>query len=132
MSACRRPAMGGECYLLPSGARLLLGDAASGRFGCRTLLIWGVGSFALASLACTAAPNPCRLSVLTRPDVPHDHPDGEDPLVVIGTLLGTAGFGACGCLGYIERSVQTSPRDDVNILQIAGKQRQFARDVLMT
>lgn len=46
-----------NAYLLPLSALLLLGGAAGDRFGRRTLLIWGVGLFALASLACAAAPN---------------------------------------------------------------------------
>jgi EmrB/QacA subfamily drug resistance transporter len=46
-----------NAYLLPLSALLLLGGAAGDRFGRRTLLIWGVGLFAVASLACAAAPS---------------------------------------------------------------------------
>jgi EmrB/QacA subfamily drug resistance transporter len=46
-----------NAYLLPLSAMLLLGGAAGDRFGRRTLLIWGVGLFAVASLACAAAPD---------------------------------------------------------------------------
>lgn len=46
-----------NAYLLPLSALLLLGGAAGDRFGRRRLLIWGVGLFALASLACAAAPS---------------------------------------------------------------------------
>jgi EmrB/QacA subfamily drug resistance transporter len=45
-----------NAYLLPLSALLLLGGAAGDRFGRRRMLIWGVGLFALASLACTLAP----------------------------------------------------------------------------
>ena len=44
-------------YLLPLSALLLLGGAAGDRYGRRRLLILGTGLFALASLACTAAPS---------------------------------------------------------------------------
>ena len=46
-----------NAYLLPLSALLLLGGAAGDRFGRRRLLIAGVGLFALASLACAAAPS---------------------------------------------------------------------------
>jgi EmrB/QacA subfamily drug resistance transporter len=46
-----------NAYLLPLSALLLLGGAAGDRFGRRRLLIWGVGLFALASLACAVAPS---------------------------------------------------------------------------
>ncbi|WNV12148.1 DHA2 family efflux MFS transporter permease subunit [Tardiphaga sp. 709] len=46
-----------NAYLLPLSALLLLGGAAGDRFGRRRLLIWGVGLFALASLACAMAPS---------------------------------------------------------------------------
>ena len=46
-----------NAYLLPLSALLLLGGAAGDRFGRRTLLVGGVGLFALASLACTLAPS---------------------------------------------------------------------------
>jgi len=45
-----------NAYLLPLSALLLLGGAAGDRFGRRRLLIAGVLSFGLASLACAAAP----------------------------------------------------------------------------
>jgi EmrB/QacA subfamily drug resistance transporter len=43
-------------YLLPLSALLLLGGAIGDRFGRRTILILGVGLFALASIACAIAP----------------------------------------------------------------------------
>ncbi|MES2030090.1 MAG: MFS transporter [Pseudomonadota bacterium] len=46
-----------NAYLLPLSSLLLLGGAAGDRFGRRRLLIWGVGLFALASLACAVAPS---------------------------------------------------------------------------
>jgi EmrB/QacA subfamily drug resistance transporter len=46
-----------NAYLLPLSALLLLGGAAGDRFGRHRLLIWGVGLFALASLACALAPS---------------------------------------------------------------------------
>jgi EmrB/QacA subfamily drug resistance transporter len=46
-----------NAYLLPLSALLLLGGAAGDRFGRRRLLIAGVLSFGLASLACAAAPS---------------------------------------------------------------------------
>jgi EmrB/QacA subfamily drug resistance transporter len=46
-----------NAYLLPLSALLLLGGAAGDRYGRRRLLIWGVGLFALASLACAVAPS---------------------------------------------------------------------------
>ncbi|MDB5503367.1 MAG: Drug resistance transporter EmrB/QacA subfamily, partial [Tardiphaga sp.] len=46
-----------NAYLLPLSALLLLGGAAGDRFGRRRMLIAGVGLFALASLACAAAPS---------------------------------------------------------------------------
>ncbi|MDB5618408.1 DHA2 family efflux MFS transporter permease subunit [Tardiphaga sp.] len=46
-----------NAYLLPLSALLLLGGAAGDRFGRKRLLIAGVGLFALASLACAAAPS---------------------------------------------------------------------------
>jgi len=46
-----------NAYLLPLSALLLLGGAAGDRYGRRRLLIIGTGLFALASLACTAAPS---------------------------------------------------------------------------
>jgi EmrB/QacA subfamily drug resistance transporter len=46
-----------NAYLLPLSALLLLGGAAGDRYGRRRMLIWGVGLFALASLACTLAPS---------------------------------------------------------------------------
>ncbi|MDB5655745.1 MAG: Drug resistance transporter EmrB/QacA subfamily [Tardiphaga sp.] len=46
-----------NAYLLPLSALLLLGGAAGDRFGRRRLLIGGVGLFALASVACAAAPS---------------------------------------------------------------------------
>jgi hypothetical protein len=45
-----------NAYLLPLSALLLLGGAAGDRFGRRRLLIVGIVLFALASLACAAAP----------------------------------------------------------------------------
>ena len=50
-----------NAYLLPLSALLLLGGAAGDRFGRRRMLVAGVLLFALASLACAAAPS---LSVL--------------------------------------------------------------------
>ena len=50
-----------NAYLLPLSALLLVGGAAGDRVGRRRLLIAGVALFALASLACAAAP---RLPVL--------------------------------------------------------------------
>jgi EmrB/QacA subfamily drug resistance transporter len=46
-----------NAYLLPLSALLLLGGAAGDRYGRRRLLIAGVALFALASLACAAAPS---------------------------------------------------------------------------
>ncbi len=46
-----------NAYLLPLSALLLLGGALGDRFGRRTLLIVGVGLFALASAACGFAPS---------------------------------------------------------------------------
>src|SRR5260221_8419213 len=46
-----------NAYLLPLSALLLLGGAAGDRFGRRRLLIAGLRLFALASLACAAAPS---------------------------------------------------------------------------
>jgi EmrB/QacA subfamily drug resistance transporter len=43
-------------YLLPLSALLLLGGAAGDRFGRRRMLLIGIAMFALASLACAAAP----------------------------------------------------------------------------
>jgi EmrB/QacA subfamily drug resistance transporter len=45
-----------NAYLLPLSALLLLGGAAGDRYGRRRLLIFGIGLFALASLACALAP----------------------------------------------------------------------------
>jgi len=46
-----------NAYLLPLSALLLLGGAAGDYYGHRRLLILGTMIFALASLACAAAPN---------------------------------------------------------------------------
>ena len=46
-----------NAYLLPLSALLLLGGAAGDRLGRRRLLIGGIALFALASLACAAAPS---------------------------------------------------------------------------
>jgi EmrB/QacA subfamily drug resistance transporter len=45
-----------DAYLLPLSALLLLGGAAGDRYGRRRLLIVGVLSFGIASLACAMAP----------------------------------------------------------------------------
>jgi EmrB/QacA subfamily drug resistance transporter len=44
-------------YLLPLAALLLLGGAAGDRWGRRPLLLIGIATFALASLACAVAPS---------------------------------------------------------------------------
>jgi EmrB/QacA subfamily drug resistance transporter len=46
-----------NAYLVPLSALLLLGGTAGDRFGRRRLLVIGTAVFALASLACTLAPN---------------------------------------------------------------------------
>jgi EmrB/QacA subfamily drug resistance transporter len=46
-----------NAYMLPLSALLLLGGAAGDRFGRRRILITGILLFALASLACAAAPS---------------------------------------------------------------------------
>jgi MFS family permease len=46
-----------NAYLLPPSALLLLGGAAGDRYGKKSMLLWGVTLFALASAACAAAPN---------------------------------------------------------------------------
>ncbi len=45
-----------NAYLLPLSALLLLGGAVGDRFGRRRVLIWGLGTFALATAACAASP----------------------------------------------------------------------------
>ncbi len=45
-----------NAYLLPLSALLLLGGAAGDRFGCRRILLLGIGLFLLASIACALAP----------------------------------------------------------------------------
>ena len=46
-----------NAYLLPLSALLLFGGALGDRFGRRIVLIWGVGLFAAASVACALAPD---------------------------------------------------------------------------
>jgi EmrB/QacA subfamily drug resistance transporter len=46
-----------NAYLLPLGALVLLGGAAGDSYGRRRVFITGIGIFALASLACAAAPD---------------------------------------------------------------------------
>src|SRR5271167_45882 len=46
-----------NAYLLPLSALLLFGGALGDRFGRRIVLIWGVGLFAGASVACALAPD---------------------------------------------------------------------------
>jgi EmrB/QacA subfamily drug resistance transporter len=45
-----------NAYLLPLSALLLLGGAAGDRYGRKRLLVWGTALFAIASIACAAAP----------------------------------------------------------------------------
>lgn len=45
-----------NAYLLPLSALLLLGGAAGDRYGRKRLLVWGTALFAVASIACAAAP----------------------------------------------------------------------------
>lgn len=46
-----------NAYALPLSALLLLGGAAGDHFGRRRMLVAGIALFAIASLACTAAPS---------------------------------------------------------------------------
>ncbi len=48
-------------YLLTLASLILLGGAASDRFGCRRLFLIGVAGFAVASVACALAPSPASL-----------------------------------------------------------------------
>jgi MFS family permease len=50
-----------NAYLLPLSALLLLGGAAGDRFGCRRILLLGIGLFLLASIACALAPGAAAL-----------------------------------------------------------------------
>jgi EmrB/QacA subfamily drug resistance transporter len=50
-----------NAYLLPLSALLLVGGAAGDRFGCRRILLLGIGLFLMASIACAFAPGAAAL-----------------------------------------------------------------------